>query len=623
MANSAIKITETDYDTLRTSLKSFLSSQTELLDYDFDSSLINTLINIMAYNTYHNSYWTNMNINESFLDSAQLRNNVVSRAKMLNYMPRSARGAVANVTVIITPSGSPTSISLAKNTKFTSTVDGVTYTFVNPVAYTIEPVDSIYSQTFEIVEGEPLSQTWNIKLQNPVKYILQNAGVDTTSIEVNVKESDISTTTTTYTEATDITTVASNSTVYFLQEVEDEKHEVYFGDGVIGMQLENENVLTIDYRVCNGTLLNGVNTFSGPSAIDGHNNYSITVNEKAAGGSNIETVESIKFNAPQLYSTQNRAVVKNDYERLIVGNFGYIDSVSVWGGEENDPPVFGSVYVAAKPKNGLLLSQTQKNEIVSFLDDFNVFSIKTVFVDARYLYIKPEITVRYNSNITTLTAQEVRTKVINAISQFESDNLGTFNSLRFEYSQFVRAIDDADPSIVSNSTNIKLQKYFVPDTDNVTTYNIAFNNTIRAPKSIGHVSHEGAHFISSSSFTIADRASFLDDDGEGIIRIYYNPTGTSEVQYTNTTAGIVDYTSGLITLESFGPTAYSGDSIEIEVEAASKDVDSVRNQILLFSDAVITVIDERDNSVAAKTVTATINGVNVAALDPSTNITVF
>ena len=606
-ANSTISVTELDFDDIKVSLKNFLKSQPEFLDFNFEGSAISLLIDMLAYNTYQNAYYTSMVGNEMFLDSAQLRESVVSRAKMLNYMPTSARGANTNFTITITPTGSPDSVTVDKNTEWTASVDGQTLKFVTPEAYTLTS-DNNYSGTITVVEGQPLTHRFTVDNLDTQRFILPNENVDTSSIVVDVQESSTDTSSTRYNLATDLTQVQANSAVYFLEEEAENQYEVHFGDGVLGKKPDNGNIVIINYRSCNGVLGNDIGTFTDPSTVAGSSVFTKTVNANTSGGAAFETIDSIKFNAPKNFEAQNRAVLAEDYKRIILRETGDIQSISVWGGEENDPPIYGKVYLAVKPVTGNVISSTRKNQIKDILKKHNVLSIDTEFVDAQYLYVNPTTTVRWDPNATTLSAGAVQDKINTAISNFETNNLNDFEKQKFRFSQFTRVIDDSDPSVLSSLTDILMERRFAPSTTTKATYNIPFNQKLFHP----HAGH--AYAISSSKFTFNNLDSYLDDDGNGNVRIYYlNAAGERIVSVAN--AGTVNYTTGLVKLDAFLPTAYTGSSMSIYAEPNDKDITAVRNQILLIANAKVTVLNDVTSQVDAKTVTATTSGVTTTVVD--------
>ena len=580
-ANSALSITSIDFDNIKSNLKTFLASQGELKDYDFEASTMSTLLDVLAYNTYYQSIYTNMVANEMFLDSAQIRNNIVSRAKMLGYTPRSAQGSSATIQLNVTPSTTVDSLTVAKNTSFTSTIDGTDYTFVTPEQTTILNVGGTYSANVVIKEGTPLTHRFTVSTSNPVKYIIPNDNVETGSLAVQVQVSSSNTSANVYSQASNITTVDNNSPVYFLQENVDGKYELTFGDGVLGNSLQDGNIVIVDYRTVNGAVTNGANTFVSPDTIAGESNFSVTVQSNASGGAAKESDTSIKFNAPKSFASQNRAVTINDYKSIITSENGDVQNVSVWGGEQNDPPQYGKVYIAAKPVTGATLSSTRKSQIVESLKDRQVQSIEAEFVDPTYLYIVPTSQVYYDPKTTTLSAGEILTKVKNQIISFESSTLNNYNT-EFLFSAFSRAIDNSDTAITDNSTSVAMQQRVNHTVGSGVTYTLLFNNAIFNP----HAGHN--YVVSSNAFTLNGLTQYYDDDGNGNIRTYYFSSGVRTV--TNETAGTVDYKTGKIILTNFNPTAITGDVLKITATPASNRIKPVRAQIPLIADTTIKMI---------------------------------
>lgn len=615
MATSTISVTELDFDDIKQSLKNYLSSRSEFTDYNFEGSTINILLDLLSYNTYQNAFYSSMVGNEMFLDSAQLRDSVVSRAKMLSYTPRSARGASTTLDVAITPSGSPASVTVSKNTEFTATVDGEEYIFVTPQDYVLTSVSN-YSGTITITEGRPLTQRYTVSTANPVKYLLPNANADTTSLKVTVQESAVDLTTTTYILANDLTEVSSTSTVYFLQESEDQEYEIYFGDGVLGKALTNGNIVIIEYRVCNGAVGNDISTFTNPSTLGGSSTFTVTVNGSTSGGSAAETIESIKFNAPKNFETQNRAVTAEDYKRIILRDNGDFSSVNVWGGEENDPPIYGKVYISVKPTSGTIITNDRKNTLKTELKKYNVLTTEIEFVDAFFLYVVPTIKVFYNSDNTTNSASTIQQNALAAVVSYETNNLGTFEANKFRYSKFVEAIDDSNTAITGNNITLEIEKRFIPTIGSAVNYTIVFNNKLYAP----HSGHQ--YTIRSSSFTYQGRTCYLDDDGAGNIRVYY--FNSSNVRtYLTSTVGTVNYETGVVNLLGFNISAYSGTYLSIFAEPRELDVNAVRNQILLISGAGVSVTDEATKQLVAATVTATTTGVTTDTVETGINSIVY
>ena len=581
-ANSAIRVTDLNFSQIKNNLKTFLRAKPEFTDYDFEGSGLSNLLDLLAYNTYQQSIYVNMVGNEMFLDSAQIRNNVVARAKMLGYTPTSARGSQATLRVTVTPTSNLTSVTIASNTLFTSTLDGIQYKFTTDKPYVLLQSQGYNSNTVIIKEGEPITQKFTVNTSSAQRFILDNNNVDTTSIKVRIQTSSANTTKTTFTQATNLVDVQANSNVYFIQENEDGKYELLFGDDILGKAVDNGNIVITDYRVVNGSLTNGANNFVSPSSIGGQATFTVSVANNASIGANAESTASIKFNAPKSFQRQNRAVIKNDYARTILAEAPDIEAVSVWGGEDNDPPIYGKVYIAAKPSGGNLLSDQRKAELVTLLQSKNVVTISPTFVDATYLYVVPSITVRYDVAATTLVAGQISDKVATAVVNFETASLTLFDK-KFRESEFIEDMVDADPSIKGANITYRMMKRFTPNQNVTTSYSIAFNNGITNP----HAGHSGA--VASTSFTFQNQTCFLDDDGNGVLRIYYLDSQNQRT-YLNTSAGTVDYSSGLCVIKSVIIT--SSDTIEVSVKPAINDISPTRNMLLLISKASIDVVND-------------------------------
>ena len=599
-ANNALELTDINYDTIKQNLRNFLSNQSELGDYDYDSSTMQILLNVLSYNTYMNSYYLNMVGNEMFLDSAQIRSNVVSRAKMLNYTPRSAQGASAVIQVTVTPDDSPDTITIDKNTKFRSTVDGTQFIFVNPDTKVINANSSgAYSTNLNIVEGRPFTFRYTVSSASPARYVIPADNVDTRSIVVRVQETAANSNVTTFNNAENLTTVTATTDAYFLQENEDGRYELKFGDGILGTALNDGNLINIDYRICNGTAAQGANTFTAVDSINGYSDITIGFVSRAQGGGDKETIQSIKFNAPKNYQAQNRAVTRKDYETIIRNEFADIQAVSVWGGEDNNPPIYGRVYISVKPLSGTLLAEDRKQTIVDRLVEKNVLTIEPIIVDPTYLYVKPTLTIKYNPDLTSQTPGQLATAIANKVINYETNRLGLFGQ-GFIGSQLSKDIYTVSESITSVQDELYMEKKFKPNTTVRTTYTIPFNNEIHNYENVTK-----AFNISSSKFTYNGNAnSYFDDDGLGNIRIY-TPTSTGSRNYLNTTAGSVNYLTGLITLTDLLITAYQGDAITITADPDKEDIDAFRNQLLLIKGASISLYDTK-----LKSTVSTISSIN-------------
>ena len=597
-ANSTIRVTDLNFNSIKSNLKAFLRGKPEFTDYDFEGSALSTIIDLLTYNTYYNSVYTNLVGNEMFLDSAQIRNNVVARAKMLGYTPTSARSASATLDVTITPSTNLNSVTINSNTLFTSTLDGIQYKFTTPDTYVLTRESGYSSNTVTIKEGEPVTQKFTVDTSTAQRFVLDNDNVDTTSLKIRIQTSSANTAKRTFTQATNIVDVQANSQVFFIQENEDGKYEVLFGDSILGKALDNGNIVISDYRVTNGSVVNGANNFVAPSALGGQASFTVSVANSAFGGANAESMESIKFNAPKSFQRQNRAVISNDYKRTILAEAPDIQAVSVWGGEDNDPPIYGKVYIAAKPTSGNLLSDQRKAELVTLLTTKNVVTISPTFVDATFLYVVPTIKVRYNVSATSLLASAISDKVATAVLNFETSQLSLFDK-KFRESDFIASVTGSDQSILGANITYRMMKRFTPNQNVTTSYSIAFNNGISNP----HAGHYGA--VSSTSFTFQNQTCFLDDDGNGVLRIYYLDSQNNKT-YLNTSAGTVNYSTGLVIIQSVVITSSS--TIEVSTKPAINDIAPARNMILLISKAAIDVINDSTGATESSVTNVTTAG---------------
>ena len=581
-----LEISQLDFDGIKDNLKTFLSQQDEFVDYDFQGSGMNILLDVLAYNTHYLGYNANMLANEMYLDSADQRSSVVSLAKQVGYTPKSAISSTATIDVVVN-GGSGSSITMSRGTKFTTTVDGTNYSFVNNADVSISPVDGVYKfSNLDIYEGTYLNYKYTANTSDKdQRFIIPNDNVDTTTLTVKVQESSSDSTTNTYKLATGITTLDSTSKVYFLQEVENGRFEVYFGDGVLGEAIADGNIVILDYITCNLDEPNGATSFTLNGTVGGFANVTITTLNNAANGDSPETIKSIKYNAPRDYTAQDRAVTADDYKVLVKSLYANAQSVQVYGGEDAATPDYGKVYISIKAKSGSNLTEVTKVSLVQSLKSFAVASVTPVIIDPETTFIILETTFKYDSSLTTKDVSTLETNVINAISSYNTDTLENFTGM-FRYSAVGKTIDDADTSILSNITKVKMYKYITPTLSSGLKYTLSFNNAFYNPHS-GHNSSAGG-IVSSTGFKINNDSStnehFLDDDGAGNIRVYYL-SGTVRV-YTDSSFGTVNYTTGEIILTSANITSISNvdgaasTQIRVTTTPSSNDIIPVRNQVL-------------------------------------------
>jgi len=588
-----LRVTELDFDNVKTNLKTFLKAQNEFKDYDFEGSGMNILLDTLAYNTHYLGFNANMLANEMFLDSASLRSSVVSHAKSLGYETTSSRAPYATINVSLSTDANTKTMS--SGTAFTTNIDGTDYQFVTIADVTASntgvavPFDSI-----KIYEGTYVTSSYTVDTSDvDQRFLLTDARADTSTLTVKVQNSSSDTTTTTYTKATDITQLTSASTVYYLQETDSGLYEVYFGDGTVSKALSDGNIVQLQYVVTNRTLANGASSFSSPSSIDGVTGITVTTVANATGGSNPETIQSIKLNAPLDYAAQGRCVTVDDYKTYTKKLFANTQAVSVWGGEDgsydtstgvSSNPEYGKVFISIKSTTGENLTTVQKSNLVAAFAPFKVASITPVVVDPETTYLILNVSFQYDSTATTSTKDELASLIATTVSNYNSTDLQEFNS-SFRHSKLLGLIDNTDTAILNNTTTVTMGKFFTP-VSGTSSYNINFNNAFFNPHS-GH-NAAGGGVIASTGFyldNITETEYFFDDDGSGNLRIY-SLSSAGVRTYLNSTAGTVDYANGTISTTALLISAVSdvdgASSTQIRVTAIPKsnDVIPVRNQIL-------------------------------------------
>jgi len=486
-ANSNIQVTDLDFNTIKNNLKTFLQSQDVLKDYNYEGSAISTLLDILAYNTQYNSYYLNMVANEMFLDSALLRSSVVSQAKTLNYVPKSAVAPTAVINLNV-HGVSGSSLTLPAYTTFMSeAIDGVNYNFVTTDSQTKNVSGGTASfSNVTIKQGIASSLSFTVNsITNPTyTFEILETGVDTSTLVVSVQQSGSNTSSQVYSLASNYLTLNNSSTVYFLQESLTGTYEVYFGNGVLGKKLSDGNIVNISYVVTQGTSAYGANNFVLMNTISGYSNVSVLPVSSATGGSAKESIDSIKFQAPKTYAAQGRAVTKNDYITAIQQNsLGFpVDAVSVWGGEENNPPVYGQVFVAIKPAGGYALTETQKQRLISeVIKPISVLTVTPTILDPDYTYLQIDANVYYDPTQTTLSSNQLQTGISTAIRNYGTTNLNTFNSTFSSY-DVLSAINNYNNSIISSEFTLKLQKKFFPVIGASSTLSLYYNTPIQQGK---------------------------------------------------------------------------------------------------------------------------------------------
>ena len=599
-----LEISELDFDGIKSNLKTFLSQQNEFTDYDFEGSGMSVLLDVLAYNTHYLGYNANMLANEMYLDSADLRSSVVSLAKQVGYTPTSCTSSTATIDVLVN-NASGASLTMSRGTKFTTTVDGQSYSFVNNADVSITPTDGVYKfSNLVVYEGSYLNYKYTVSTSDiDQRFIIPNDSVDTTTLTVKIQESSSDATTNTYTLASGITGLDSTSKVYFLQEVEGGRFEVYFGDGVLGKAVADGNIVILDYINTNRDAPNGATSFTLSGTVGGFSSATVTTISNASGGTGLESIASIKYNAPRDYSAQDRAVTAEDYKTLVKGLYANAQAVQVYGGEDAATPDYGKVYISIKAKSGSNLTVATKESLVQSLKSYAVASVTPVIIDPETTFITLVVDFKYDSGKTTKDVTTLQTNVLTKIASYNNDTLEDFAGM-FRYSKLIEAVNDADTSILSNITTVKMYKYFTPTLNSGLKYTLNYNNALYNPHS-GHNSSMGG-IISSSGFKVNNDSSvnehFLDDDGAGNLRLYYL-SGTTRV-YTDTSYGTVNYTTGEVVLTSAHITSISNvdgaTSTQVRVFAipSSNDIVPVRNQVLSIDTSNSTITGEVDGIVS-------------------------
>jgi len=580
-----LSINSVEFEDIKTNFKTFLSGQDVFKDYDYEGSALATLIDLLAYNTYYQAFYNNIVANEMFLDSSVKRSSVVSHAKSIGYTPSSRSASTAIVDLVF--GSTPSSTVLLPGSQFTTTINSQTYTFVNVDSAEIVNNDGVWSVTDLVIkEGTLTNVTYIVPDSNTTnKYEIPDQNVDTSTIKVRVQASQNDTTglTDVWSRSTDITEIEPTSNVFFLEENTRQNYEIYFGDGVLGRKLEAGNLVTITYLTTNGSVANGVGnneTESNRSFLYLNNNNTVIVKSPSSGGAEKENIDVIRFRAPRSFISQNRAVTKDDYSSLIASNFSEFDSVFVYGGEEAEPPSYGSVFVALKPKIGTIVTSALKKQVESFLTRKAVLAVRPVIIDPNYTYLRFNFDVSYDTNKTSLTAPSLAQAIKRNVTQNISTNLGKFGQ-SFSISKLLTDVDSSSTSIDSSAVSVTMEKRFLATSSRVVSYNLDFGNPIYHPHD-GHIP-----VISSNEFRYLNNEVgeiqnvFLEDDGFGNISFFQKKDDNTKVLVAANT-GRVDYQRGRITLDRvqiLSPTDIT--FIQVYAKANNKRYTSVRDMILI------------------------------------------
>jgi len=591
-ANSSINLVNLDFDTLKNSLKSYLKSQSQFADYDFDGSNMSVLLDIMAYNTHLNAFYLNMVASEMFLDSAQLRNSIISKAKELNYTARSARSSKAEITVTFPQSGLQV-FQIPAATRFTGATGNGSFTFVTDQAETIYPSNNQFTSNLSLYEGFYTSDVFvvdnSIEAQ---RFVLQNDNIDTDSLQILVSENG-GQTNTTFTEAENLYGLNSNSAVYFLQATEDTRYEIVFGDGVLGRKPLNDAIVICAYRVTTGSDADGANQFTlddnlGPiNGLGSFVNSTIAVVAASFGGANAESIESIRFNAPRHFQTQNRAVTASDFKDLVLNNYTEVKAVNVFGGETITNGVeYGKVFITPVTFSGAPLASFEKQGIENFLRARCTLGITPEVIDPDYLYVLVHTRVKFKQNDTSSTPADIKNIVSNAIQTYDENELTEFD-IEFKFSRLEEAINDADVSISSNETKIVMRKDYNPELNTAVYININYRNPI-VPGSFSSTKFRSGQSIyqytdlnpTNNTLTVNQLSGGKYQITNSSNDLYLKDVTTPGYE-SYTIAGTIDYNNGVIDLNEINISQFV-DSTLISFFAApqTQDIRATGNDLI-------------------------------------------
>jgi hypothetical protein len=587
-------VSNPDFNTIRSNLKDFMRSQSTFSDYDFEGSGLSNLIDLLAYNTHYMAFYANMIANEAFLDTASLRDAVVSHAKMLGYTPTSVTSARANVDLFFTQANNAavaniTSLTIPRFTRFSGVaIDGVNYIFSNLKEVTVTKSNNAFTfENLEITEGRPVNFVFTYDAtNNPLQqFIIPDADIDTSTLEVIVQNSSVDITQTTFTFATDATEVSANSAVYYLDEVNGGQYQIYFGDNILGRSLSDSNLVVVSYLRSKGADANKTNQFTLLDAVGTLTSGTVTLNDAAQGGASAESINRIKFTAPKAFATRNRAVTKTDYISLIQRDYPSLEAVNVWGGEENDPPIYGKVFVSAKPAAGYVLTTTEKQYILNdVIAPLSIVTVTPEFVDPDYNYLNLNVKVTYDPTATTKTPGQIENSVKTAIYNFANTNLDNFNAY-FKISRLTRDIDNIETAILSNEVDVTIEKRFEPTiSPTAKNYTINFYTPLKKSTSTNRIK-------SSPAFTSYDK-----DD---VVREVFfeevpdSSTGISSVLIKAGGSGFTTAPTLRITGDGFGANARAvitnGKITSVIVDAAGAE----------YSTAVVKAYDVDNNEISS------------------------
>jgi hypothetical protein len=584
-----VNFTNLDFDQIKSSIREYLRANSNFTDYDFEGSNLSIIIDTLAYNTYISSYNANMISNEVFIDGATLRENVVSLARNIGYVPHSRSASKANISFFVDTTGfttNPLTLTLKSGVVATTSTSfgNQNYSFIIPQDITVPVVNGIaLFENVNIYEGTFIINNFNVDANNPnQKFILENANIDIDSINVFVRDTQASTIKNSFKLSKNLFDITSESKVFFIQEIEDQRYELIFGDGIFGKKLNNLNYIEVSYNITNGESANGVSSFNFNGRIVDNNNRVITTgislittNSSSQNGREIESVESIRKYAPRKYSSQNRAVTATDYETIIPTIYSEAESISVFGGEDLNPPKYGRVFISIKPINGPFVSNQIKDNIKSSLRRYSVAGIVPEIIDLKYLYLETDTTAYYNSN-STFDANSIKDVILTNIRNYTNSKELNKYGARFKYSKYLKIIDDSNSAVTSNITKITMRRDLGAVLNTFADYEICYGNEF-------HIKTQNGYNIKSSGFNISgiNDTLYLTDipDSNGLTGsiVFFKLQSSTQPVIVKRNVGIIDYVKGEIRLYpvniiSTSKTSFSQPIIQISVIPKSNDV---------------------------------------------------
>ena len=568
-----LNVTDIDFESIRKNLKEFMRSQDTLQDYDFEGSAVTSIIDLLAYTTHYNAVNANIGLNETFLNSAQFRGSVVGHARMLGYIPRSETAPAAYVSVLVRNAGIGEFVKIPRGHRFKAKIDNTTYTFVTTEEYITNEKEF---ENVRVVQAKFKTAEYIYDRESSENYKIPDRNVDTSTIKVTIHDSRNSSTSEVFTTAKTIADIDSRSNSYFLHENPDGYYEISFGDGNVGAALDNGNIIEIEYGVTEAASANGARLFTMVDSINGYDDVKITTLQHARGGADRESIESIKKNAPYTFASQNRGVTPTDYEAIIRENFSNVDSVKVWGGEDNDPPIYGKVFVSVLPRESAILSQNEKNQLLNnVLYPKSVAAITPEIVDPDFLYINTDVYFKYDPSSTNYTKGQLESMVRDTVYEYNANDLKKFGAV-FRYSNFLNSVDETDESILNSFSQIYLEKRFSPAVGLPKRYVLEYSTPLYVSPETGTVIRD------SSTFTIGgeEKCYFIDsyDDKaeQRIVSVVKN--GGSRVKTILKRVGMVEDTR--IILDNFSPEKFEGISLRIQVYPDAYDVAATYNNVV-------------------------------------------